>query len=203
MVAFTPDGRALVSASEDTTVMIWDVADARAAARTPLAGPPPQGWDALWEDMADTVDATKARRAIFELTRRGDAAVIVLGERLHPAKAADDTAVRRWLADLDSERYAARERADAELRKLGESAAPALRRALATATSKEFRFRAERLLKRFADPASDADALRQVRALAVLETVGTPAAQRVLQALAGGETEARLTREAQAALGRR
>jgi hypothetical protein len=141
-------------------------------------------------------------QAIFELTRHGDAAVIVLGERLRPVKAADDRTVRRWLADLDSERFAVRERAEAELRKLGEAAAPALRGRLTTRASEEFSSRAERLLKRFDDPASDGDGLRQLRALEVLETVGTPAAQRVLRALAGGETEARLTRDARATLER-
>jgi len=44
---------------------------------------------------------------------------------------------------------------------------------------------------------------RQVRAVEVLERVGGAEARRVLEALAGGAPEARLTQEAKAALARR
>ena len=46
------------------------------------------------------------------------------------------------------------------------------------------------------------EVLRAVRAVWVLELTGTPAARQVLQKLAGGAPQARLTREARAALGR-
>jgi RNA polymerase sigma factor (sigma-70 family) len=201
MVAFTPDGGAVTSASDDTTVMVWDVLDLTAAARPPLAGPP-DDWDALWASLGDMADAAKAWRAIFRLSLHGDAAVEMLRGRVRPATSADEAAVQRLLADLDDGRFAVRERAEAELRKLGESAAPALRRAVATTTSKEVRSRADRLLKRWADPASDADALRRLRSLEVLETIGTPAAKGVLDAVANGEPDARLTRDARAAVHR-
>jgi hypothetical protein len=44
--------------------------------------------------------------------------------------------------------------------------------------------------------------LQVLRALAVLERVGTPVARRLLEALAGGAPGVRLTEEAQAALRR-
>ncbi len=44
--------------------------------------------------------------------------------------------------------------------------------------------------------------LRQLRAIEVLECIGTAEARRVLEAISQGATEARLTQEAQAALQR-
>jgi hypothetical protein len=58
------------------------------------------------------------------------------------------------------------------------------------------------LLKRPGGPVVPPPVLRAVRAVAVLEDVGTPPARRILEALAGGEPEAILTREARAALRR-
>ena len=46
------------------------------------------------------------------------------------------------------------------------------------------------------------DALRMVRAVEVLEDIGTPEARAVLEHLAAGVAEARRTREAKAALAR-
>ena len=42
----------------------------------------------------------------------------------------DADQVRRWIRDLDSDRFAVRDRAVAELAKLGDAAEPALRQAL-------------------------------------------------------------------------
>jgi hypothetical protein len=88
-----------------------------------------------------------------------------------------------------------------DLEALKDEARPALRRALADNPSAEVRKRLEELLSR---PAllPPGEALRRVRAVEVLERLGTPEARRLLGALAGGEPEARLTREAQAALRR-
>jgi hypothetical protein len=44
--------------------------------------------------------------------------------------------------------------------------------------------------------------LRTVRVLQVLETIGTPKAKQILEGLARGASEARLTEEAQASLQR-
>jgi hypothetical protein len=66
----------------------------------------------------------------------------------------------------------------------------------------EVRQREEDLLRKGAPPVPPAEQLRLLRALAVLKEVGTADARRPLESLADGESEARLTQEARAALKR-
>ncbi|HEX4613277.1 MAG TPA: hypothetical protein VH092_34135, partial [Urbifossiella sp.] len=96
-----------------------------------------------------------------------------------------------------------REAATKSLQALGAAAAPALRSALKGTASVEQASRLRRLLAgvslRVVPPG---DGLREVRAVAVLERIGTPDAQKLLAELAGGVPDARMTEEAAAAVAR-
>jgi hypothetical protein len=109
---------------------------------------------------------------------------------------------RRLLADLDSDDFATRERAGAELGRSAEAAEGMLRRTLAGLPSLEVRRRIERLLARRAAARRAPEWLRPLRGVQVLEHIGTPEARRVLATLAEGTPQARLTQEARAALRR-
>jgi hypothetical protein len=104
----------------------------------------------------------------------------------------------RLLAALDSNRFAEREQAVQELEKLGFGAEPGLRQALATKPSPEVRRRIDRLLENL----QRAPMLQSLRALEILEHIGTVEAQQILESLAKGAPEARLTQEAKASLDR-
>jgi hypothetical protein len=104
-----------------------------------------------------------------------------------------------WIADLDSDDFAVREKATTELERLAELAAPALRRALEGNPPAEVRRRAEALLEKVQEPASSVVWLRALRAVEALEYAATPDSRRFLEALAKGVPDARLTREAKAA----
>jgi hypothetical protein len=104
------------------------------------------------------------------------------------------------LAGLDSDTFTVRQKATRELQALGELARPALKRALEKTSSIEVRQRAEKLLRNPKDLTPDQ--LRGIRAVEVLERIATPEARSVLEALAKGLPEARLTEEAKAALKR-
>ena len=109
-----------------------------------------------------------------------------------PARSADPAAVARLIADLDSNRFRVREAATRELRDLGEAVGSALRKALAATPSAEAEPRLEELLAVLGVewPAAGAT-LRDLRAVVVLERLGTPDAVKVLAALAGGAAGAR------------
>jgi len=121
-----------------------------------------------------------------------------------PAAGLSEESLARLLAALDGSNFAARQSAQKELEKLGEPAAPACRKALAGKPSLDFRRRLEALLERQAREARhpSPERLRDLRAVEVLERMGTPEAQRVLRIVAAGAPGAWLTREARASLER-
>src|SRR5262249_16809073 len=106
--------------------------------------------------------------------------------------------IARWIGDLDSEDFAVREAANRGLEAVGESARPALMRALAGKPSAEARRRLEQLVAGLDGPTRR----RAVRSVEVLERIGTAPAREILERLARGEKEARLTEEVRAALAR-
>jgi hypothetical protein len=117
--------------------------------------------------------------------------------RLRPADV-DPRRVARLVGELNSDRFALRRQASAELEQLGEAAAAALRRAVEEPASIEVRKRAQQILEKIADVGKSPERVRRLRAVEVLERAGTPEARALLQTLAGGTPAARLTREAKA-----
>jgi WD40 repeat protein len=197
-VAFAPDGKRFASGDWDSSVLIWDVfgINPRRPARL--------GADALaslWRDLGGG-DSAKAYRAIAELAAAPGESVPFLGERLSPSAAPDAKKVAALIADLDHDDFAARERADKELRALGPLAGPAIRKALAGNPSAEAARRLEELAAHLERDAPGAEDLRPIRAVEALEHAGTADARALLERLARGAEMAPQTREAKAALRR-
>jgi WD40 repeat protein len=195
-LAFAPDGRRLASGSRDFTVLVWDIAPApgrEAEARVDV--------ERCWRDLAGG-DARAAYRAVWGLVRVPGRSVPLLREKLRPAPAGPPRRIDRLVADLDSDSFTTRRDATAALEGLGEVAEPALRQALRDPPSAEVGRRVKRLLSKLDAPVPPSERLRWPRALTVLEQVGTPEARGVLEMLAKGAPEARLTQEAKAALAR-
>jgi WD40 repeat protein len=198
-LAFAPGGKTVLSGSTDTAALVWDVAEPLARRFRPAADA--DAVAAAWNDLAGA-DAARAFQAIRLLVAVPEQSVPLLRKHLRPAAALDARQIERWLDDLKSERFATREGATRALERLDEAAKPALLRFLAANPLLEARRRAEQLLARLYGPLVDVDRLREVRALEVLEAIGSTEARHVLTILAAGDPAVGLTVDARAALER-
>ena len=200
-VQFTTDGRAVVSAGLDTTLLAWDFAGVvsrqRKAPRQPTAEEVAAAWKALSGD-----DAKAAYRGIATLVAAPERALPILREHLRPAKSIDTKRVEAWLAALGGSNFAEREAATRELERHADQIEATLVQFLAGKPTLEARKRVENVLAKFDGPVTDPARLQALRGLEVLEFVGDAEARKLLKTLAGGAAAAELTREAAACLER-
>jgi hypothetical protein len=192
-LAYSPDGRLLAAGGQDTSVILWDVLPSAPAAVPTDARAAADLWDRLnGEDAAAAYQAMTALAAAPKLT------LALVEKQLKPAAQDPAGRLEKWLNDLDSDQFAVREAATAELIRRG--ADDALHQALrAPRTTLEKGRRIERILEKIAAENLPAEALRDIRAVELLEILK---ATGQLETLAGGADGARLTREARAALTR-
>ena len=126
-LAWTADGRRLLSSSHDASALVWDVS---AAVRAKL----PSG--ALTDDEAASAvaglggsDGAGVYKQMARLGGSPPAAVKALRGTLRPVIAPDPDVVAGLIRDLDSPQFTVRERAAGQLAKLGEVRRRTLRRA--------------------------------------------------------------------------
>lgn len=199
-LAYSPDGVLLASGSSDHTAIIWDVMGHTDATRQPRVQLDRKSLNDLWADLA-SADASKAFRAIQLLVTSSQQSVPFLNDQIQPATAGNQKRIAQLIADLDNESFEVRENGSRALMQIGEYAESSLRTALAGKPSAEVRRRAEAIVAEL-DPAKSPARLRQLRAIEVLEYIGTPEAKKLLEKLAAGAPEARLTQETKASIDR-
>jgi hypothetical protein len=199
-LALSADGKLLATGHSDSTILIWDMPLPSRRDEPPPREPDAKELDAWWSALAGD-DARAAASAVWKMAAAPRQVVSYLRQRLRPAPAVAVDEVRRLLSDLDSDDFARREVASTRLAKLGEQVMPALEAGLKEAKSAELRRRIKDLLPT-SQVVRSPEVLRAVRAIEVLEHIGTAEARQVLQTLAGGAAAARLTKEAQASLQR-
>jgi WD40 repeat protein len=195
--AFSPSGDTLATGGSDTTVLIWDVS--AGYGRSQNVEPSVADFHRWWGELAGD-DAAKAYQAMWSMIRSRNQAVAFLREHLQPTSV-DNSRVAELLTGLSSDRFATREQAMAGLKELGEAAEPALRQALATKQSPESFRRIEELLQTPAWPLQEPARRRALRSIEVLEHLGL-AGVPVLEQLAAGPAEDRLTKEARKSISR-
>ena len=201
-MAYFPGGKRVASASLDGTGFAWDAGafshDPSIPPAEPLTG---SQLEQLWADLA-VEDAAKSYDAIWALAGAPAQAVPLLAQRIQPEEPVDENQVRKWVAEMDDESFRVREHATRELGRLGDAAEPFLRQAVANRPSVEVAQRVEMLLNSIAAPTLDADALRAVRSVEILERIGTAEARAALEKLGAGVTGSKVKRRAQAAAAR-
>jgi WD40 repeat protein len=202
-LAFSSDGKALVSCGFDGVPEVWDLTG-RSWPKTPIGKPlSAVELDACWSDLASR-DADQA----FLATRRLGAApadsVPYLGAKLSPVPKVDEKRIAVLVTNLDNESFSVREAATKELEKIGEAAASILQTALTENSSFEFKLRAQSLLHNYEQLWSKpgGSQLQALRGIETLELAATAEAQQILQRIAAGATGARGTVEAALAVER-
>jgi uncharacterized protein with WD repeat len=199
--SFSPDGQRLATATGKYNaaapgeVKVWDLSGVPLLMPAPI--PEEKDLAALWEDLGGK-DAPKAYRAVWALST-APRVVPFLKERVRPP-VDKGAAVRipKLITALDDEDFAVRERAAKDLETLGQAAFPALRKALVDGSVEVQRQAAMLLEARHLS----AEEVRMVRAIEVLQHIGTPEVRPALQKLADGASDAPVTREALLALRR-
>jgi hypothetical protein len=198
---FAANGRTLITGSSDTTIVLWDIPQLLSKTPGPNERLSQAGIERLWADLA-SVDAAKAYRALWGLIQDPEQALPFLKQHLQPASPQVAEHIAQLIRALDSDRFEKRESAAKELDRLGDSAEIALRDTLAGQPSAEVRRRIVGLLERHQSRASSPQTLRMLRAIEILEQIGSAEATRMLQTLAKGAPATRLTRDARASLER-
>jgi RNA polymerase sigma factor (sigma-70 family) len=198
-MAVTEDGLLLATRGKDATALVWSLVGLEKDMRPRTTIFRDEELDGLWKDLAGE-DAATAYRAVWALAESPAQAVALLRQRVPPSglpSQADQKRFARLLADLDHEVFERREKAADDMAGMGRAAETLVRVELKKKSlSAEVRRRLERLLDKIDKTELTAEELRPLRAVEVLEQVGTTEARQVLAALATGRPEARLTLEA-------
>jgi WD40 repeat protein len=195
VLAVSPDGKWIVSGSQDSTILVWP---------GPFAGRPQDSkpvtqaeLHTLWNVLAGENAAT-AYQAQQRLLAEPVAVVAFLRKHLQPVRAIDPKQLHQAMRDLDASSFAERQRAAQTLLEMGEQALPHLREVPPFPVSPEVQRRLAEIAEQM-EQQRPATLLQQVRAVELLELLATSEAHQLLTILAQGAPAARVTQEAQAA----
>jgi hypothetical protein len=199
-LAFTPDGRALASTGRDLRCFVWDLTGLRTGNAAPAKHTEAE-LRGLWTKLS-LGDAQTAYRAGWLLADTPADSVAFLKEQIAPANVLDLELVARLLKQLDDRNFKVRRAAAAELEAIGPRVRPHLQKALGDDPSAEVRRQIGMIQSALSDGGPGRDAVRGIRAVEVLERIGTKEAKQLVETLAAGLAGAPQTDAAKEALAR-
>lgn len=197
-LAFEPRSRALATALEDGTTLIWDLTGGLVEGKLPLRELKSAELERFWRDLAGS-DAVKAHQAVAVLA--ADPASISFLQKRFRSWPIEIKGIDRLIADLSDEEFTTREMAEFRLLWLGDAAAPALRSS-AKSSVPEITRRSQSILRSLDRCELTNEHHRELRSIAIFELAGSAESRRALQQLAAGAEKSRLTEQARAALQR-
>jgi WD40 repeat protein len=182
--AFSPDGSRLAVGGADATALILDLKNLTGKKlRQELTE---KELTAHWESLTAS-DASKAYEARTDLMNAPKSSVPFLAKYVQPAPAMDAKRVQGLINSLDSEEFRERDQANRELEQLNELVREPLRKALAANPSPEMKRSLQALLARL-DQYTPAQ-LRTLRAIEILEGIGTPESFQIIERLTQGNPD--------------
>jgi hypothetical protein len=197
-VAFSRDGREVASGGVEGSVLVWDCTGQSSKDRTALTASELAAlWDILGYGKVET-----AYQAKWKFVAAGQQTITFMEKTLRPIPKDSTSALKEAIANLEGKHPELRDAAMNELDCHGSLAEPALREGLTDDRSPEARARIEYLLEKQKSDFPSGGLLRSLRAIEVLEQIGTPQARQLLESIAAGHPQAALTQEAKASVQR-
>jgi WD40 repeat protein len=196
VLRWSPNGRILASAHENTAILLWD-------RYGPLPEAAPRGdpdRELLYDELT-TRDSLQAGRSMAQMVRAPEATLPLLQRRWRPTVPLGPRKIADLIVQLDDRDFPVRERAAAALEALGNRAEAPVRRALEGRPSLEQRQRLEAVLTTVTAYPCSEEELRTLRVVEVLEQIGTKEARDLLT-IVSKEAGGRLSVDAKLALGR-
>ena len=200
-LAFAPDNKTIVTGSADTSALVW--AGGRFIKKPAVQAVELEAkqLETLWEELAG--EPTKAYQARVTLATAPTQTLALLEGKVKPTAGVDPKQIEKLIAELESNQFEVREKAATALEKLGELAQPTLQKLLDNQPSLETRQRVDRILEQLTTgQAPPPEVLRNLRAVQLLEQMGSAEAKQLLRTLANGAAGDKLTRGAESALKR-
>jgi WD40 repeat protein len=200
---FSPDGSLLAvprrTKEREAVITLYDMPKGR---REPLPGKlQTEQLETLWQDL--TVDNDFRLQRVFASFRAAPAdTAAFLGKKLNPVGEAEKTRIKALLNNLDADEPKTREKAMENLQELAAAFEPLLAGVARDHEPGEVRNRVRFILRQQREKAVPQKLLVQIRALIVLEQLGTAQARQALEKMANGAAGARVTEEAKQAFER-
>ena len=190
---------AVVTGMPDGTLLVWDMSSEKWKLPPKAASEKPVNVQQLWGDLK--ADARTAFHAANLLADSPAKSLPLLRESLKPAPVLDQQGIERLINQLEDKQFTVRENAMKELRQKRDEVDPILKQWREKTQSPEVRRRIKEILDGPV-PTPSAERLRELRAVGVLEHIGNADARALLDKLAAGDPNSRLTRAAKASLAR-
>jgi WD40 repeat protein len=199
-LVFSPDGTSLISGGRDGTALVWDLKSLPLEQRATNSLTKDE-LETCWREL-ESREAPRAFAAIRALARDPPRTIPLLRMQLRPVFRAEPPRVRELIAALDSDQFRERRQATEELAMQVELVELAIRHAQSSGASAETRRRLEEVLRLREQALLSSRQLQMLRGIEVLENIGSAEAKKVLEAVAGGTPDFRITQEARASLDR-